>query len=98
LSRTGAGAPRHLSHDRRGEASWADLAEAIFAISAECGGPSARVRRISTADYPTSAARPANSRMDATRLHQSYGLRLPDWRASIVTTVTRLVKQKEALA
>jgi hypothetical protein len=36
--------------------------------------------------------------MDATRLHQSYGLRLPDWRASIVTTVTRLVKQKEALA
>lgn len=99
LCREPAQAPRGTFHmTGGGEASWADLAEAIFAISAECGGPSARVRRISTADYPTPAARPANSRMDATRLHQSYGLRLPDWRASIVTTVTRLVKQKEALA
>lgn len=99
LCREPAQAPRGTFHmTGGGEASWADLAEAIFAISAECGGPSARVRRISTADYPTPAARPANSRLDATRLHQSYGLRLPDWRASLASTVTRLVKQKEALA
>lgn len=94
-----AQAPRGTFHmTGGGEASWADLAEAIFAISAECGGPTARVRRISTAEYPTPAARPANSRLDATRLYDTYGMRLPDWRASLASTVTRLVKQKEALA
>ena len=47
-----------------GEASWADFAEGIFAASAAHGGPSATVRRIPTADYPTAATRPANSRLD----------------------------------
>ncbi|MBP0583501.1 dTDP-4-dehydrorhamnose reductase, partial [Labrys sp. LIt4] len=36
-----------------GEANWACLAEAVFAASAPAGGPSARVRRIATRDYPT---------------------------------------------
>ncbi len=73
-----------------GEASWADFAEAIFAASATHGGPSASVRRIGTADYPTPATRPANSRLDCGRIARVHGVTLPDWRGSLVTVVARL--------
>jgi dTDP-4-dehydrorhamnose reductase len=74
-----------------GEASWADFAEAIFASSAALGGPSAAVRPIATADYSTPAKRPANSRLDSTRLEKAHGVRLPDWRDSLPHVVKRLV-------
>lgn len=77
-----------------GEASWAEFAEAIFALSAAKGGPSARVRHISTADYPTPAKRPANSRLDCSKLEKVHGIRLPDWRTSTETVVSRLVGTK----
>jgi len=75
-----------------GEASWADFAQAIFEASAAAGGPSAHVNRISTADFPTAAKRPANSRLDCCRLEEVYGLRLPDWRESLKIVVERLVR------
>jgi len=75
-----------------GEASWADFAEAIFAASAALNGPAARVRRISTSDYPTPAKRPANSRLDSSRLGRIHGVQLPDWRTSTEEVVTRLVR------
>jgi len=74
-----------------GEASWADLAEAVFAASAVRGGPAAQVRRIATSDYPTPARRPANSRLDCTRLAEIHGVRLPQWRGSLETVIDRLV-------
>lgn len=74
-----------------GEASWADFAEAIFADSASLGGPNARVRRITTADYPTPARRPANSRLDCSRLERAHAVRLPHWRISLREVVERLV-------
>lgn len=73
-----------------GEASWADFAEAIFAVSAGGGGPSANVRRIGTADYPTPALRPANSRLDCSLIERVHGVRLPDWRDSLQIVVSRL--------
>jgi dTDP-4-dehydrorhamnose reductase len=74
-----------------GEASWADFAEAIFAESAKTGGPSATVRRIATADYPTPARRPANSRLDSSLIERVHGVRLPEWRTSLQDVVSRLV-------
>ena len=75
----------------KGEATWADFAEAIFEASAKAGGPRARVRRITTADYPTPARRPANSRLDSTKLEQAHCVRLPDWSSSLPQVVRRLV-------
>lgn len=74
-----------------GETSWAGFAEAIFAESATRGGPAARVKTISTANYPTPARRPANSRLDGSKLTRLHGVRLPDWRSSTATIVARLV-------
>lgn len=74
-----------------GEASWADLAETVFATSAALGGPSAGVRRITTIDYPTPARRPGNSRLDCSLLTARHGLRLPPWRDSVQTCVATLL-------
>lgn len=74
----------------QGEASWADFAQAIFAASAARGGPTAAVRPIGTADYPTPATRPANSRLDCGRIASVHGVTLPDWRASLDDIMDRL--------
>ena len=66
-----------------GETSWAGFAKEIFRLSAEAGGPSARVREIATADYPTPAKRPANSRLNCDSLAAAHGARLPDWREAL---------------
>jgi dTDP-4-dehydrorhamnose reductase len=73
-----------------GEGTWCDLAREIFRQSARCGGPSAKVRPITTAGYPTPVHRPANSRLDCGKLARVFGIRLPDWRQGVAECVTRL--------
>lgn len=92
VARPGDAALRGVFHAAgSGEASWADLAEVVFAASAESGGPSARVNRITTADYPTPARRPANSRLDCSLLAERHGLRLPPWQDSVRACVAELL-------
>lgn len=76
-----------------GDGSWADLAQAVFEGSARAGGPSARVNRITTAQYPTPARRPANSRLNCDKLELLHGLRLPDWRISAAAVTARLIHE-----
>jgi dTDP-4-dehydrorhamnose reductase len=75
-----------------GEASWAEFAEAVFAASADSGGPTALVKHIATSDYPTAAKRPANSRLDSSKLERVHQVRLPEWRQSVTKVVTRLLQ------
>jgi dTDP-4-dehydrorhamnose reductase len=92
LLRSGDGALRGVFHMAgNGETSWAGLAEAIFAASAARGGPAARVKPITSAEYPTPAARPANSRLDCTKLAREHGVRLPAWQGSLDTVIGRLL-------
>jgi dTDP-4-dehydrorhamnose reductase len=74
-----------------GEASWADFAIEIFAASAALGGASSAVSRITTADYPTPARRPANSRLSSAKLQQIHGVTMPHWTSSTRSVVERLV-------
>jgi dTDP-4-dehydrorhamnose reductase len=74
-----------------GEATWADVAEAIFKTAHARGRRLTRVKRIATADYPTPARRPANSRLDNGKLWRAYGLALPQWRDSLAACTERLV-------
>lgn len=74
-----------------GEASWADFASAIFSASADLGGPNPSIRRIRSADYPTPAKRPANSRLSNEKLRQRHGIVLPHWRSSTHAIVRRLL-------
>jgi dTDP-4-dehydrorhamnose reductase len=74
----------------RGEASWADFAQGIFAASTALSGPTAVVKRITTAEYPTPATRPANSRLNSTRIAEIHGVTLPYWHEAVKTVVARL--------
>ncbi|MBD2749442.1 dTDP-4-dehydrorhamnose reductase [Microvirga sp. BT688] len=76
-----------------GFASWAEFATEIFTLSAHLEGPSAKVRPIATSDYPTPAKRPANSRLDCTRLKEVHGVVLPHWRSSLEPCVKRLIEE-----
>ncbi len=71
----------HLSG--AGDATWADFAEAIFEESAARGGRRPQVRRIASADYPTAARRPANSRLDCGRILQVLGWEARPWREGL---------------
>lgn len=64
-----------------GETSWYGFAQAIFDLVAQWPeAKSPRLIPIPTRDYPLPAQRPANSRLDGSKLAQVLGLRCPPWR------------------
>jgi dTDP-4-dehydrorhamnose reductase len=74
-----------------GSTNWAAFAQAIFDEAVRHGRRPVRVIPITTAEYPTAAARPRNSRLDASKLARHYGLSLPDWHDSVAECVRRLL-------
>ena len=64
-------------------ASWAEFAAGVFERSRIRGGAFARVRPIATREYPTPAPRPANSRLDCSRVRQVFGVELAGWREAL---------------
>lgn len=72
------------------DVSWYDFARAIFATA----GRSTRVRPIVTADYPTAARRPLNSRLDCRQTEQAFGLARADWRAGLLDVIDELEQHK----
>ena len=94
-SRAGDASLRGVFHmSAAGEAVWADVAEAIFAERERQGGKPVRVKRIATVDYPTPARRPANSRLDCSKLALAHEVRLPKWQSSLQPCVARLLKDQ----
>ena len=79
-----------------GAATWAAMAREALAHSVRLGGPAARVRPITTADYPTPARRPMDSRLDCSKIARVLGITLPDWRRGVALCVQRLLKEKAA--
>jgi dTDP-4-dehydrorhamnose reductase len=77
-----------------GSCAWADFAERVFARTAPIGMPSARVRRITTAEYPTPVRRPANSRLDCSKLASRFGVTLPRWESGVDRCVERLAAER----
>lgn len=75
-----------------GDTSWSGFARAIFSQSAEFGGPAASVSDIATADYPTKAARPANSRLSTKKFQDVFNWSVPSWQSSLRDVLARLLK------
>jgi len=87
--RTGIGQTFHLAGTAI--ASWFDLALAVQDELARLGANSARVVPITTADWPTPAARPQYSALDTSNFTRDFGTTMPDWRVSLGPIVARLV-------
>lgn len=75
-----------------GETSWHGFATAIFDEARNAGKPLKiqAVKPITTADYPTPAKRPANSRLDTAKLRNATGWQaIPDWRDALNRVMQR---------
>jgi dTDP-4-dehydrorhamnose reductase len=73
-----------------GATSWHGLATAVFEAAATRGLRPPMVTPITTADWPTPARRPPDSRLDCGKLGRVFGIRLPDWRGSVSRVVERV--------
>ena len=103
LAAVGAHVAESLSSDDRPELygifhaagsedlTWCGFARAIMAASAARGGPSCRVKAITSADYPTPVRRPADSRLSSDRLRTVHGIAPGSWRYGLDTTLDRLL-------
>lgn len=75
-----------------GTATWHQVAREILDQSAALGGPSTSLAEIATDGYPTRAKRPANSRLDCSKLTTNFAVTQPDWHTGVALCVTRLLK------
>lgn len=75
----------------QGETTWCGLARTVFEISTAHGGPAAHVDAITTAEYPTAARRPANSRLNCDKLERVFDIRLPPLSDGVRDCVTALL-------
>jgi dTDP-4-dehydrorhamnose reductase len=75
-----------------GFATWHELAAHVFAEAERRGRQAPKLKPIRTRDYPTPAARPANSRLDTRTLARDFGVELPPWRESVIGIVAELVE------
>lgn len=70
-----------------GEASWCALARFVF----DRAGMDVDVEAIATADYPTPAKRPANSRLSTEKLQRTFGIRPRPWQDAVGEVVDTLM-------
>jgi dTDP-4-dehydrorhamnose reductase len=74
-----------------GSTTWHGFAEALFQDAAQYGRPVPTVDAIATADWPTPARRPPDSRLDCAKLAQVFDIHLPEWRSGLSRTVAELL-------
>lgn len=87
-----AQAPTGTFHfSNAGAVTWAGFAAEVFAQSAARAGPSATVQPIATADYPTPATRPRNSRLSHTALRTAYGIEPRPWQIAVGDILDELI-------
>jgi dTDP-4-dehydrorhamnose reductase len=80
-----------------GETTWCRFARTILTEARGRGVvlrcPPENVVGIDTADYPLPARRPANSRLDTTKLETALNIRLPEWQDDVPAVVAALVAE-----
>jgi dTDP-4-dehydrorhamnose reductase len=91
-AQAGVQPPALLHWSDAGAASWYDFAVAIGELGLELGllERQARVKPITTADYPTPARRPSYSLLDCTSTRAALGLEPTHWRAALRQVLARL--------
>ena len=65
------------------DTTWHGFAAAIFEGAARRGAARPRLKAIATADYPTKARRPADGRLDCSRIETVHGIARPEWRRGL---------------
>ena len=74
------------NYSNEGIISWFDFAKAIAKLS----GSACEVHPIPTKDYPTPAKRPAYSVLDKSKIAETFGVKIKDWKESLAVCLDRL--------
>jgi dTDP-4-dehydrorhamnose reductase len=74
------------------DTSWAGFARVIF----DTAGLDVAVEDIPSAEYPTPARRPLNSRLDCSATEAVFGIPRPDWRAGLAQILSDLSPRGDA--
>lgn len=78
-----------------GETNWCDYARFVIGEAIKAGKPMKvvpdAIKGITTADYPTLALRPTNSRLDTAKFRKTFGLALPHWQAGLSHILQRIL-------
>jgi len=79
-----------------GETSWFDYARFVLQQAEQAGEAlkvgAEQVEAIPTSAYPTPAQRPLNSRLDTTKLRETFGLHLPNWQDGVARMLTETTR------
>lgn len=82
----------------QGETSWHGLAVHVFKRAAELGFKTPEtVDAITTAEYPTPARRPRDSRLDCAQIEKDFGLKLRPWAIAVDEIVSDLAREMKKL-
>ncbi|BCL76535.1 NAD(P)-dependent oxidoreductase [Jeongeupia sp. HS-3] len=77
-----------------GETSWHGYAQTIVRAAQALGMPltlsAEAIRAVTAIEYPLTAARPANSRLDTRKLRQALGTTLPQWQIGVADVIKQL--------
>ena len=71
------------------QTTWADFARTIF----DDAQMQVSVTDITTADYPTAAQRPLNSRLDCSRIFADFGIKEPEWQPALTQVLAALNRE-----
>jgi len=84
----------------KGYTSWYGYAQLVVAranaMGIETKVSADAIEAIKTSDYPLPAPRPANSRLDTTKVSQVFSVSLPSWQDEVEKVILGLIKQKLA--
>jgi len=88
----------HLAAE--GETSWYDYARFILDFAQQSGieikvKPDA-VLATPSHDFPATAKRPLNSRLNTKKLQDTFGLYPPDWRVGVIRTLSELLEKTDS--
>lgn len=78
-----------------GEATWFEFASAIVQLAAGRTRRSPQVAPIRTIDYPTPAFRPADARLDCTKVLRNFDVTMRPWREALAETINRMLTSTE---
>ena len=81
-----------------GQTSWFYYAQYVLSQAREKGWPikvaPESIEAIATADYPVAAKRPHNSKLDTSKIRQTFGVVLPDWTEGVDEVLAQLTLER----
>lgn len=81
-----------------GETTWHGFADCIFKTLDACGQRRPHLKPVASSEFPTRAARPANSVLNCTRITRTFGIEPRPWRESCARVVQECLAARQEVS